>query len=159
MEVSGQFSHAKLTLKMTTLNQLALNRYLGQKSSFDLKWCRQKPTRVLLERGGIPFLFYLLNDTLHEKPRWKWILILLCTRKKQILKLFELNKFASQLWLIQTNLGRFIIVKKTHRKIFVIREIIGSGKIDSLTWIESILWSISIFNYQKIFGCRLNFIF
>ena len=40
---------------------------------------------------------------------------------------------------LRTNLGRFSIVKKNYRKIIVIGPIIGSGKIDSLGRIESIL--------------------
>ena len=38
-----------------------------------------------------------------------------------------------------TNLRRLHRSKKNHRKIFVIGQIIGSGKIDSFMWIESII--------------------
>ena len=59
-------------------------------------------------------------------------------------------------------LGDYIGLKKSlknHRKIIVIRQIIGSWKIDSFMWIESILASISFFNYRKFIARQLNFRF
>ena len=61
-------------------------------------------------------------------------------------------------WL-PTNLRQLHRSEKNHQKIIVIRQINGSGKIDLFKWLESILASISFFNYQKITAHRLIFRF
>ena len=45
------------------------------------------------------------------------------------------------------------------KKITVIGQIIGSGQIDLFMCIESVIASISIFNYRKFIAHRLNFRF
>ena len=52
-----------------------------------------------------------------------------------------------------------VIAQKNNWKLIVIGKIIGPGKIDSFTSIESILALISFFNYRKSTALRLNFWF
>ena len=53
--------------------------------------------------------------------------------------------------------GDYIGPKKFYRNIIVIGQIIGSSQIDSFMCIESVIASISIFNYRKFIAHRLNF--
>ena len=59
------------------------------------------------------------------------------------------------------NLRRLHLSKSNNRKFIVISisQIIGSCQIDSFMCIESVIASISIFNYQKFIAHRLNFRF
>ena len=56
-----------------------------------------------------------------------------------------------------TNLRRLHRSKNNHQKFIVTSQIIGSGQIDSFMFIESVIASISIFNYQKLIAHQLNF--
>ena len=56
-----------------------------------------------------------------------------------------------------TNPRRLHRSKNNHRKFIAIGQIIGSDQIDSFMSIESVIASISIFNYRKLIKHRLNF--